>query len=305
MALTAIAIGIQSSSYSSFTLSSKNEEESLENMSTRTAMQKRIVEQLLGRTIRKWASQETRSPNAQGQTGENSPSNASTGALSGGGPDVVQISAAALEIHRKSTTEVHIEQNGQSMTLRVETEEKLRVGVAEVKAELQPQSADPLVMDLDGDGVELTDLRRGGGVDFDLLGVGEQQLCSWVSADDALLALDRDSNGAIDNGKELFGDQNGAADGFAELARFDSNRDGVMDSQDEVWRDLRAWSDRDQDGVSEADELLSMEQVGISSIDLGASALNESRAGNSVIAASTWAGRGTGSVEEVLLNYLA
>lgn len=191
------------------------------------------------------------------------------------------------------------------MTLRVETEEKLRVGVAEVKAELQPQSADPLVMDLDGDGVELTDLRRGGGVDFDLLGVGEQQLCSWVSADDALLALDRDSNGAIDNGKELFGDQNGAADGFAELARFDSNRDGVMDSQDEVWRDLRAWSDRDQDGVSEADELLSMEQVGISSIDLGASALNESRAGNSVIAASTWAGRGTGSVEEVLLNYLA
>lgn len=73
MALTAIAIGIQSSSYSSFTLSSKNEEESLENMSTRTAMQKRIVEQLLGRTIRKWASQETRSPNAQGQTGENSP----------------------------------------------------------------------------------------------------------------------------------------------------------------------------------------------------------------------------------------
>ena len=54
-----------------------------------------------------------------------------------------------------------------------------------------------------------------------------------MTGGDAFLAIDRNGNGSIDDGTELFGDQNGAAHGFAELAKFDSNHDGVINAQDD------------------------------------------------------------------------
>jgi hypothetical protein len=59
-----------------------------------------------------------------------------------------------------------------------------------------------------------------------------------VSGGDALLALDRNGNGQIDDGRELFGEQNGAADGFAELARFDQDGSGTIDAKDAVFNSL-------------------------------------------------------------------
>jgi hypothetical protein len=113
----------------------------------------------------------------------------------------------------------------------------------------------PLVLDLGGDGIEPTS--SAAGARFDLLGVGAIQT-SWVKGDDALLALDRDGNGRIESGLELFGEATpgGHADGFAALGSLDSNGDGVIDARDARFGELRLWNDRNGDGISQPAELV-------------------------------------------------
>lgn len=125
-----------------------------------------------------------------------------------------------------------------------------------------PQVSDPLVLDLAGNGFSTTGLERG--VRFDLNGDGRQTLTSMPSGDDALLAMDRNGNGRIDDGRELFGDQRGAANGFAELARLDDNRDGRLDAQDAAFQQLRLLR-FDSQGRQ---QLQSLEQAGVSAINL-------------------------------------
>ena len=100
----------------------------------------------------------------------------------------------------------------------------------------QPQISDPLTLDLAGDGFATRGLGRA--VHFDLNADGRLDQVSMPDRDDALLALDRNGNGRIDDGRELFGDQNGAANGFAELARHDDNGDGRIDASDAIYRQL-------------------------------------------------------------------
>jgi hypothetical protein len=95
---------------------------------------------------------------------------------------------------------------------------------------------DPLILDLDGNGIDVTDIANG--AKFDIDGDGDQDQTAWVSGGDALLALDRNGDGEINDGTELFGDQNGAKDGFAELAKYDDNQDGVIDESDAVFSSL-------------------------------------------------------------------
>ncbi|MDP2698881.1 hypothetical protein [Thalassospira sp.] len=95
---------------------------------------------------------------------------------------------------------------------------------------------DPLILDLDGNGIDVTSLDDG--IVFDIDGNGTQDRTAWVAGNDALLALDRNNNGIIDDGTELFGDQNGAVDGFAELAKYDENRDDRIDRNDSVFSSL-------------------------------------------------------------------
>jgi len=95
---------------------------------------------------------------------------------------------------------------------------------------------DPLILDLDGNGIDVTDVANG--TQFDIDGDGDQDQTAWVSGGDALLALDRNGDGKINDGTELFGDQNGAKDGFAELAKYDDNQDGVIDENDAVFSSL-------------------------------------------------------------------
>ncbi len=125
----------------------------------------------------------------------------------------------------------------------------------------------PLVLDINNDGViGLTNAEGGVQFDIDVDGVLEQT--AWVGTDDAFLVLDDNGDGLITDRSELFGDTDGFTDGFDKLSSFDSNDDGVVDAQDDVWSDLRVWQDVDHDGVSDAAELLTLEQLDIVSFNL-------------------------------------
>jgi hypothetical protein len=100
------------------------------------------------------------------------------------------------------------------------------------------KKVDPLVLDIAGDGVETSGVENG--IDFDLGAARRITRSSFVQGDDVVLALDRNGNGVIDDGSELFGVQHGAANGFEELKKFDDNHDGIVDEQDTVFSRLRA-----------------------------------------------------------------
>ena len=108
----------------------------------------------------------------------------------------------------------------------------------------------PLVLDLDGDGIELTSV-DGATAFFDVGIDGFAEATGWVAADDGLLALDVDGDGRIDDGSELFGDQTGHAHGFLALAQHDDDGDGVIDAADAAYADLVVWQDANADGISQ------------------------------------------------------
>ena len=132
---------------------------------------------------------------------------------------------------------------------------------------------DPLALDLDGDGIEVVAANGFAGALFDHTGSGIRTATGWVSADDGLLVRDINGNGIIDNGAELFGDntklKNGGAaqHGFAALADLDSNGDKVIDAKDAAFKELRVWRDINQDGISQNDELFTLQSLGIKSFN--------------------------------------
>jgi hypothetical protein len=131
---------------------------------------------------------------------------------------------------------------------------------------------DPLVLDLDGDGIETR--AADGSVLFDGNADGVRRGTGWVSADDALLVRDLDGNGWIDNGRELFGDAtlksdgSVAEDGFDALRDLDSNADGMFDANDSAFTKVKIWQDKNQDGRSQESELMSLDEAEISAISL-------------------------------------
>lgn len=140
-----------------------------------------------------------------------------------------------------------------------------------------PAVFDPLVLDLDGDGVELSSIAAKD-VYFDLDADGFAEKTGWVQPDDGLLAFDRDSNGKIDNGTELFG--NATQDGFDALKLLDANLDGRFDASDAEFVNLKVWRDLNGDGVSQAAELQTLTELGISSISLASRPVGVSDEGN-------------------------
>ena len=132
---------------------------------------------------------------------------------------------------------------------------------------------DPLTLDLDGDGIETIAAAGFAGSLFDHNHDGIRTATGWVSADDGLLVRDLNGNGKIDNGGELFGDNtllkngNTAAHGYAALADLDDNGDGKIDASDAAFADLRVWRDLNQDGESQSNELLTLQDLGIQSLN--------------------------------------
>ncbi len=138
---------------------------------------------------------------------------------------------------------------------------------------------DPLVLDLDSDGIETIGISTTTHVLFDSDSDGIKTGIGWVKSDDGLLVLDRNGNGTIDNGAELFGDQtlvNGvkATDGFGALSAEDTNKNGKFDAGDGNFNNVRVWRDMDSDGVSDAGELFTLNELGIASINLTATTTN-------------------------------
>jgi Ca2+-binding RTX toxin-like protein len=128
----------------------------------------------------------------------------------------------------------------------------------------------PIILDLDGDGVET--LAVNAGIHFDHGNDGLAEQTGWVGKDDGLLVRDLNGNGKIDSGLELFGDQtrlaNGqrAANGFEALRELDSNGDGKVDASDAAFGALRIWKDANSDGIADAGELLGLTEAGVQSI---------------------------------------
>ncbi|MBV1790597.1 hypothetical protein KQ940_21255, partial [Marinobacterium sp. D7] len=156
-----------------------------------------------------------------------------------------------------------------------------------------PPRRDPIALDLDGDGIETTEANAS--ILFDHNGDGMQQATGWVAPDDGLLVMDRNGNGTIDDGSELFGDATplsdgtDAADGFAALADLDENADGKIDAADSQFANLRVWRDLNGDGVSQVDELFSLGELGIASLDATGTASNTDLGnGNSVLATGSF-----------------
>ncbi|HHW4669316.1 MAG TPA: calcium-binding protein, partial [Xylella fastidiosa subsp. multiplex] len=152
------------------------------------------------------------------------------------------------------------------------------VGGASVSKRITPlPPRDPLALDLDGDGIETTG-SDGRVILFDHDADGVKTGTGWLKPDDGWLVLDRNGNGTIDSGRELFGTdtvkRNGqlATDGFDALRDVDSNQDGKIDAADRVFANLRIWRDLNQDGISQANELSTLDANHIVSIGVTATA---------------------------------
>jgi hypothetical protein len=145
-------------------------------------------------------------------------------------------------------------------------------------------AATPLVLDLNGDGVQTTTVDQG--ALFDVANTGALARTAWVNASDGLLVRDINHDGVINNGAELFGngtllaEGSHAANGFDALAQLDANHDGKIDAEDAVFAELKVWRDANGDGVSQATELHSLQDLGIASFNLSATANNTGDNGN-------------------------
>ncbi len=147
----------------------------------------------------------------------------------------------------------------------------LRGGIGSIITTAE-ETRSPLVIDLDGDGVETTTTKDG--VYFDHDGNGFIEKSAWVGQGDGLLVRDINNNGEIENGTELFGNNSvlssgvKALNGFEALKDLDSNGDGIFNNADAAWNEVKVWKDSNQNGKVDSGELLTLEQANISGINL-------------------------------------
>lgn len=137
---------------------------------------------------------------------------------------------------------------------------------------------DPIIVSLEDSRYQLTD--RGGGVVFDLGNAGVPTQVPWTDrqSDEAFLVLDRNGNGAIDDGTELFGDvtpqhESDSPNGFRALAVFDDtlsggDEDGRISAADAIYAELGLWRDADHDGISDPSEIVDLAAAGLEWIGL-------------------------------------
>ena len=189
---------------------------------------------------------------------------------------------------------------------------------------LLDKNVDPLILDIDGSGVKLTN-PHASPVHFDMNNNGEKVQTGWSSTEEGIVVIDLDGNGKIDNVSELMSEYFGATQGsrdspsektfdnaFDALRSLDSNKDFKFDNQDERWRDVKVWIDANHDGQSRVDEpqpservseLHTLDELGISHIDLKyAKPLADTRNGNDIVGVSNFTQKGEVK-EAVAVNF--
>ena len=142
-------------------------------------------------------------------------------------------------------------------------------------------SCSPIVVDISGDGFSMTNAQNG--VQFDIDNDGSNETLAWtkVDSDDAWLVFDRNGDGTITGGRELFGNatpqppplDGEELNGFLALAEFDKtynggNEDVKINRQDMMFAFLRLWKDTNHNGISEAGELHTLDDLDVRAIDL-------------------------------------
>ncbi|ADL52545.1 calcium-binding protein [Clostridium cellulovorans] len=165
-------------------------------------------------------------------------------------------------------------------------------GIKQFRKELEDEFAraisvkstyDPVIVDLDGNGIEISPLKDG--VNFDLDNNGFAEKIQWVNNADGVLARDLNGNGKIDNGSEVFGDRvvmsNGkfSHNGYEALRDLDVNNDYVLDDKDAAFKTLKMWIDKNSDGITDKGELYTLAQLGIEALNLNKEIIDDSNPG--------------------------
>ena len=168
----------------------------------------------------------------------------------------------------------------------------------------QNQQGDPLVLDLDGNGFNTTGAAKGAAFDLNNDGVKENVS---MPVGDGLLVYDRNGNGVIDSGAELFGDQDGDKDGYDALNRYDANADGWIDSRDTIYDKLRVMSYKAGAADFSTASMLTLKDAGIDAISVKplqtvTTGLNN---GDAIAASSIYkkADGTSGATADLLLSY--
>lgn len=154
---------------------------------------------------------------------------------------------------------------------------------------------DPLILDLDGNGISTFALDGGNfakNAFFDFDGDGVSHATGWTT--DGILVRDVNGDGIINNGTEVFGDstlkQDGtkAKHGFDALSDFDSNADSKIDKLDALFDELKVWQDKNKDGISQIDELHTLTDLNIDSLDLNHNNANQNLQGGRLTQLSSY-----------------
>ena len=163
-----------------------------------------------------------------------------------------------------------------------------------------PEDVDPIIIDLNKNKITSTKLNNTTYFDHD--NNNFKEATSWIDKGDAFLALDKNSNGLIDNGNELFGNhtisntkygekeannKDTSINGYEALKAYDLNGDNVIDSKDEIYDKLLLWKDSNQNAITDKGELIKLKDSGIVSIDLNYKNTNTDEKGNTIKQSST------------------
>lgn len=130
----------------------------------------------------------------------------------------------------------------------------------------------PMAIDLDGDGIDTIDINKSQ-IYFDVDEDGFREQTGWISKKEAILAIDKNGNGIIDNQSEMFGSKDKT--GFEELKELDTNGDGIINSNDTDFNKIRLWQDLNENGVTDEGELKTLSEAGIISINTNSTKVEE------------------------------
>lgn len=166
----------------------------------------------------------------------------------------------------------------------------------------------PIILDLDGDGIEMKSIKKSKAM-FDMNGDGSLDDTGWTGKGDGFLVIDRNNDGLINSASELsFAAEDPEARSDLEaLAVLDNNNDRVLNKDDARFKELKVWVDANGNGVTDAGELKTLEEVGITEIGLAGRAVSgTAKIGDNVLISTATFKRsngGTGTVGNVALAF--